>query len=206
MPSEGLDAYGEISISSTFYHAQRPGSYLAGLTVSRCVACDKFTVWVGEQPAWPVAGRSAPLPSDDMPEDVRSDFEEAALIAQISPRSAAALLRLSIEKLCRHLGKSGSIDKMIGDLVKDGLNSRVQKALDIVRVTGNEAVHPGTMDLKDNLSTVSSLFMLVNLIIERTLTENRHIDEAFESLPKEKLEGIERRNLKARGDDPKQAS
>jgi len=49
------------------------------------------------------------------------------------------------------LGESGKdINADIGNLVKKGLSPLVQKALDTVRVVGNECVHPGTMDLKDD--------------------------------------------------------
>jgi len=38
-----------------------------------------------------------------MPEDVRSVYEEARTIAQLSPRSSAALLRVALERLVHHL-------------------------------------------------------------------------------------------------------
>jgi hypothetical protein len=136
-------------------------------------------------------------PNPDLPPPVAKDFLEAASIAHLSPRSAAALLRLCIEKLCIHLGKSGKIDQMIAALVADGLHHSVSKALDVVRVIGNESVHPGTVDLNDDPATVESLFRLVNIIAERMLTEPRQIDEMFENLPPNKLKGIEDRNNKA---------
>jgi hypothetical protein len=39
--------------------------------------------------------------NEDMPEEVKFDYNEAALIVEKSPRAAAALLRLGIEKLCK---------------------------------------------------------------------------------------------------------
>lgn len=50
---------------------------------------------------------SAPLAAADMPEDVKRDFNEAREVVGKSPRSAAALLRLSIQKLCIYLGQPG---------------------------------------------------------------------------------------------------
>jgi hypothetical protein len=94
------------------------------------------------------------MPHEDMPADVRSDFAEAAAIVDISPRGAAALLRLAVERLMPHLeAKAKNINDGIGQLVARGLDPKIQKALDVLRVIGNEAVHPGQIDLKDDKTT-----------------------------------------------------
>ena len=59
---------------------------------------------------------------------------------------------------------------------------------------GNEAVHPGQMDLKDDLNTAETLFGLVNLIAEKMISEPKHVDAVYESLPQGKREAIERRD------------
>ena len=62
--------------------------------------------------------------------DVRRDYEEASAILDASPRGAAALLRLAIEKLCKELGENGrDLNADIASLVRKGLDPRVQKAL-----------------------------------------------------------------------------
>lgn len=56
------------------------------------------------------------MPSQDMPDDVAADYLEARTIFEASPRSSAALLRLAIQKLCKHLGQTGKISMTISVL------------------------------------------------------------------------------------------
>ena len=138
---------------------------------------------------------TAEPPSPDLPAEVAVDFEEARRISSQSPRGAAALLRLCLQKLCRHLGEPGAnINADIASLVAKGLPTKVQQALDSVRVIGNEAVHPGSLDLRDDSDTVNRLFRLVNFIADKMISEPREIDELYGSLPPDKLAGIVKRD------------
>lgn len=85
---------------------------------------------------------------------------------------------------------------MIGALVRKGLNPTVQQALDTVRVIGNEAVHPGEMDLSDDTETAEALFSLVNLIADQMISGPKAVNAMFSSLPEEKRKGIENRDRK----------
>jgi len=130
----------------------------------------------------------------DLPEEIKSDFREAAEIWHSSPRGSAALLRLCIQKLCIRLGKSGrNLNNDIGELVKEGLDPRIQKSLDIVRVIGNNAVHPGQI-LTDDRETASRLFRLVNMIADAMITQPKHINEFYEELPESAKRQIEKRD------------
>jgi len=93
----------------------------------------------------------APEASADMPEDVKSDYEEARLVSNQSPRAAAALLRLALQKLCKHLGESGKhIDADIRALAqRPEFGERLIRAADTLRIVGNNAVHPGEMNEED---------------------------------------------------------
>lgn len=169
---------------------------LFNFNVSRCFNCHRISVWIGDNLAWPIAGQ-APAPNPDLPEDVRLDYDEASSILNLSPRGATALLRLAIQKLCKELGGKGKkIDDDIAELVKKGLDVLVQRALDIVRVTGNNAVHPGQVDLRDDRATAEKRFGLVNLIAERMITQPKNIAALYEGLPESSLKAIERRDGK----------
>ena len=135
------------------------------------------------------------MPNSDMNDDIRLDFLEAAEILDTSPRGSAALLRLCIQKMCKQLGERGrNINDDIGSLVKKGLDARIQQALDVVRVIGNEAVHPGQIDWRDNNETARKLFDLVNLIADVMITQPRTIEALYQGLPETKRQDIERRD------------
>lgn len=184
---------------------ETPGTFSAdywavNLHSSKCFACKGVTIFLGGRVIYPRYSLDA-LPSPDLPVEIASIFREAATISQASPRAAAALLRLCVERICLHLGKSGRIDEMIGQLVADGsLPTRVKQALDVVRVIGNESVHPGSIELSDDADTTKSLFNLVNLIAEVTIGEPARIKAMYDALPPEKREAAERRDARARGE------
>jgi len=76
------------------------------------------------------------------------------------------------------------------------LHKKVEKALDNLRVIGNEAVHPGTIDIKDNANVAFALFRLLNFVVDRMITQLKKIDEIYELLPEGKRKGIEQRNAR----------
>lgn len=173
-------------------------------STTTCMDCGHDVIWIrhfdGYCNEWRFRmvypqGSTYPVAHGDMPADIKADFDEAAAVCATSHRSACALLRLAIQNLCeRHLGKSGGINKMIGQLVGDGLPPSIQQALDVVRVVGNEALHGGEMNIKDDPETAEALFKLVNMIIEDRIARPAQIASLYESLPKSKREGIENRD------------
>ena len=164
------------------------------LTIHKCQCCGKKIMWIGNDYVYPDIVAEEPNP--DMPEPVKQLYNEAGLIYNKSPRAACALLRLAIDRLCNELGETDrDINKNIGELVKKGLSSSVQKALDIVRVVGNKAVHPGQIAFDvDDKETAVALMKLVNMITERMITEPKEIDSMFEQLPESAKNAIENRD------------
>lgn len=170
---------------------------LQKLWAAQCSVCYHEVFFLDDALVWPIESQ-APAPNTDMPASIASDFEEARQIYMTSPRGAAALLRLALQKLCGELGETGDINTAIGNLVAKGRISEVlQQALDSLRVIGNEAVHPGTLDLKDDQETALGLFKLLNFIVEKTISDPKRIADIYGKLPPEKLKGIADRDKKA---------
>ena len=164
------------------------------IEVSLCSHCHRPTVWLGEQIIFPPVHTSPPA-SSDLPDSVQAIYKEAASIANQSPRSACALLRLAIEMLLKDLGEAGTINDSIKNLVKKGLDESIQQALDIVRVTGNNAVHPGEIDFNDS-TDVQTLFGLINFIADDLITRRKKIDAMYNRLPETARAGIKKRDGK----------
>ena len=169
-------------------------SFVEGFRVAICFHCNRPSYWFNRGMVYPNMV-TAPMPNADLPDDIKTDFEEARQISNQSPKGAAALLRLVIQKLCIHLGEPGKdLNKDIGSLVKNGLSAKIQKALDIVRVIGNESVHPGQIDLNDTPDTTARLFELVNFIADKMITEPQKIDGLYDGLPDSKKDAIQKRD------------
>ncbi|MGP0577412.1 DUF4145 domain-containing protein [Paenibacillus peoriae] len=179
---------------SIYYNAIGAYTILNDFTLSRCTHCLRRTYWFEEKMIIP-SNTTAPFPHVDMPETVIDDYNEARNIVNLSPRGAAALLRLSLQKLMVELGESGKdINRDIGSLVKKGLPEEIQQALDILRVIGNESVHPGELDLRDDQETALQLFELINFIVEERISRKKRISSLFSRLPEGKRKGIEDRD------------
>ncbi len=163
------------------------------LHLSKCFNCKKVAVWVHDRLLFPLIKMGDP-PNPDLPEDIIRDFEEAREIVSPSPRGASAVLRLCIQKLCKHLGEKGqNLDDDIASLVKKGLNPLVQKSLDVVRVIGNESVPPGVIDPKDDRDTALQLFKFVNAIAVQMISHPKNVEALYQKLPERKRKAVEAR-------------
>lgn len=177
-----------------------PDYHIFNVAFSSCFNCNEIALWLYDKFIWPSIITVAP-PNVDLPDNIRSDYLEAADIFRLSSRGAAALLRLAIQKLCKELGESGkNINTDIASLVKKGLDIRVQKALDIVRVVGNNAVHPGQLDIQDDIQTAERLFRLVNMIADIMISQPKSLNLMFQSLPEPARAAIEARDAKSKTD------
>lgn len=174
------------------------GDRVKGTDTATCSHCKKYTIWVNELMVYPLVD-GVPNPHSDMPDSIKKDYEEARSIVARSPRGAAALLRLAIQKLTDELlgdRKGKDLNANIGILVTEGLRESIQKALDYLRVIGNNAVHPGLIDMQDNREVANSLFGLLNIIVDEMISKPNTINALYGQLPQKDLSNIDKRDQK----------
>ena len=213
--------HGEAAISRNQAGGGRSyGQLDHSLFLSHCTSCDKKAVWA-LLPDWKLVierirkgepesaegdpkiielvyprRSNVPDPNDDLPEDIKQDYREAASVLGNSPRSSAALLRLCLQKLCVHFGQPGKdINKDIGELVAAGtIRQTIQLAMDTVRISGNESVHPGELQLGDDKDLALDLFVLINLIADEAITQPKRILALYNKMPENKRQGVQDRD------------
>lgn len=173
------------------------------LITAQCHGCNKRSLWYKPDEdsscklVYPQI-KTSPLPSPDLPDTCKASYMEARDIADRSPSGAAALLRLCIDHLCLELGATqNKLNGKIGYLVEQGLPIPIQRALDSVRVIGNDAVHPGKLDIDDTTEVVRSLFTLINIIVNDRITQPNLIQNIHSLIPENQLDGIAKRDAKA---------
>lgn len=168
---------------------------------SECSHCDKNCYW---HDSAVVHGRiiipasyGTPPANEYMPDDVIADYMEAASIFSLSARGAAALLRLSLQKLMVHLGMEGkNINEDIKKLVAAGLPVMIQQALDYCRVVGNNAVHPGELSLEDTPEMAWTMFEMINMIVQLRIAAPKQLEELYAQLPEGARTAIAKRDSK----------
>lgn len=169
-------------------------SKVRGLDYNICSHCSKWSFWYLERMIIPC---EAPVPPahPDLPASCLAEYNEARSIVALSPRAAAALLRLALQKLLIEIGEKGKrIDDDIGSLVAKGLPIEVQQALDYCRVVGNNAVHPGEIDLNDTPEIAHHIFAMLNFIVVDRIARPKQIATLYAKLPEGARKAVENRD------------
>lgn len=166
------------------------------ISVARCIKCGGKIVWTTSGYVYP---DFIPEPAnEEMPVTVKHLYNEAGLVFRKSPRAACALLRLAVDLLCRELGEKGkTIDDNIGVLAQKGLDMDIIKSMDVLRIVGNNAVHPGMIDLNiDNEYVAMQLMHLLNIIVQRLIADKAFVNTMFSKLPQDVQKRTNERNHK----------
>jgi hypothetical protein len=168
-----------------------------GFSVATCSTCREISIWVNEKVVYPKQTSVAP-PNEDMEQEIQGLYIEASTIVVDSPKGATALLRLALQLLLKQLGKSGkNINNDIKELVSEGLSPKIQQALDLLRVVGNNAVHPGQIDLEDGRDIALKLFHILNFIANEMITKPKELNLLYDDIvPEETKKHINERDGK----------
>lgn len=135
------------------------GSPITRIEWTCCPSCDEFivTLEIGEHssipPAhewrtrdelvlWPLKSQRPAVPTD-VPEHIKSDYEEAALVLALSAKASAALSRRCLQTVLVEVGGANPKSNLARQIeeVRPQLPSAIGDALDYVRVVGNFAAH-----------------------------------------------------------------
>ena len=165
------------------------------VVIGACRKCDGLSLWLAGSLVYPVSSTVEDA-DEDMPQQAKVLYEEAARILPLSPRAAAALLRAATDKLAEQIEPQGSdLNDRIRHMVKNGLSTEVANGLDVMRLTGNDAIHClGEIILDNKEEDALPLFSILNIIVRRMVTEPKQIKDAFGKLPKDKKKSIEKRD------------
>lgn len=119
----------------------RRGTYVDPRDIGGYPALDH----VGEEIVlYPMHSVRPPLP-DEIPLDIRDDYNEAASVLSLSPKASAAISRRLLQHILRERWgiKHRSLQKEIEEFVaRPDVPSYVSETVDAVRVVGNFAAHP----------------------------------------------------------------
>ena len=192
-----LGQYGRPVYQSKIYDLPlTSGNLPEKWSVSICEYCKDIAIWLNQEMIYPKKIMME-RPNADLSKDIQKDYLEAANIFNDSPRATAALLRLALQKLCKQLGEKGkNINDDIKNMVSKGLNPLVQKSLDSLRITGNNAVHPGEINLQEESDKVLKLFRILNFIAEKMISEPKELGDFYESLPENAKKAVDKRDEK----------
>lgn len=186
-------------VAQQFWTAATGNIYLkTNPQICQCRECDGISLWFHGVMLAPATGGIA-APNPDLPKEIQDDYNEARAVVGHSLRSAAALLRLAIEKLCIDLNKQHmKLDDHITTLVKNGLDEETALMLHAVRLGGNNSVHPvDQIGVTTSREIVATLFWLVNEIADEMISKPRRRAEALKLIPEDELARIAKNNAKA---------
>jgi len=141
--------------------------------------------------------------SKDTPQIIEEDFKEAIQILPLSPRWACALLRLCLQKFLDEIvikiswSRKDTIDESIKYLAIDVwlISDDISNIMHVLRIIGNEAVHPWQIDLKDDYQTAEELIELFNYLINELITENKKKVALYDKIPSSKKSAIKNNEL-----------
>lgn len=113
-----------------------------------------------------MSGLVAPDPPPTLSPGLVPLYDEAREVADASPASAAALLRLVVRAVLVERGRPGRDLRRDLDAVA-GSTPSILRALDVIGLGEGHARRPGEIDLTQGHADAQNLFMFVNLLADQ---------------------------------------
>lgn len=160
---------------------------------SICARCNAPSIWRDDQLVYPLGGISA-NPHPDMPSEVRELYEEAAIVAAVSPRAGAALARATVERLVKLVDTGAKATDTLNTRVErlqQRVSSNLRTMLHVVRVTGNDVLHqeqPGVLavmalDDTEGPQLLEHLLRTANDLVDELISRQHTVNDLHGKLP-----------------------
>ncbi|MDI2029855.1 DUF4145 domain-containing protein [Saccharopolyspora sp. TS4A08] len=173
-------------------------------SAATCRQCGKVSIWRESQMIFPLSRVGGP-PHEAMPESVREIYEEARAVAAVSRRAGAGLARAALERVMKELDpqapKKTSLEQRV-DRLASKVPSHLTQLLDVVRYTGNGALHPDdepgelvvlALDDEEGPALLELFLEAVNQLVDELITKPDRANSLFNKLPEGVLRRIDQR-------------
>ena len=74
------------------------------------------------------------------------------------------------------------------------MSEHTRKALDLIRINGNNAVHPGEICIEEE--SIEDMYKILNMIVQELISNKKQINDMYKNLPESYKESIKRRENK----------
>ncbi|MEH6402027.1 MAG: hypothetical protein V7750_01560 [Sneathiella sp.] len=170
-------------VPTPHYTPDRTAKIYGEIEATRCAKCKKMAYWIEGIQVYPSNKTYLPVANRDMPANIKEIYQEAANIFGVSPRAATALLRLGIKKLSAQLGPKGdNISTQVEALIKEELPLEINPEINQSTNLINEVLLPETLSTIDNRRIAKSLFMTLNTIVEKAVSEQKMLNDGYNYL------------------------
>ena len=105
-------------------------------------------------------------------------------------------MRHALEELVKNMGYKGDLYNIIGQMYQEGLiDNSIKESLDIVRLTGNDALHSNQIDMNDH-TNVDYMFILINEIVESLISSPKRRNNMLKKFDPKRIDSIKKRDSK----------
>lgn len=115
-----------------------------------------------------MASLVTPDPPPGLSPELAPIYEEARAVADASPASASALLRVLLRSILAKRGGAGRhLGHDLSSVAEMGSSPTLLRAWDAIGMTDSVARRPAELNLADGHSDAQNLFMFVNLLVSQ---------------------------------------